>query len=356
MDIYVLNKNFQVVRVIDEYISVIWTSRYYTYGDFELYLGANKDILNDLKYGYYLVRDKDMTNTEYHNVMIIMNREMVTDSENGDKIIITGQCLKSILNRRVFTQTIFTDVNTLEADLLWLVMHNFKYPTDTDRTIDISLGMNRLRNTYNPSFQMTGKTVGEAYYELCQTYGYGYDIYIKNGAFFIELYEGEDRSYSQSTNPYVTFSPEFDNLISCDYKEMREDYANVAYVAGEGEGAQRKIEEVGTKTGLDRIEIWVDARNASSNDGEISDTEYRKQLRQDGRDALAEHKAMATFEGNILNAVNYELGVDYFLGDIVQIENSYDLSVHARIIEVIESEDETGKQIIPTFSEMEVTS
>lgn len=40
MDLYVLNKNLETTGVIDAYESLIWTPRYYTYGDFELYLPA----------------------------------------------------------------------------------------------------------------------------------------------------------------------------------------------------------------------------------------------------------------------------------------------------------------------------
>ena len=40
MDLYVLNKSLETTGVIDSYESLIWTPRYYTYGDFELYLPA----------------------------------------------------------------------------------------------------------------------------------------------------------------------------------------------------------------------------------------------------------------------------------------------------------------------------
>ena len=40
MDIYVMNTSFEVVGVIDDYLSVIWSRRYYTEGDFELYVSA----------------------------------------------------------------------------------------------------------------------------------------------------------------------------------------------------------------------------------------------------------------------------------------------------------------------------
>ena len=59
MDIYVLNKNLETVAIIDTYKSLIWTKRYYTYGDFELYVPADKELLNYLKEDYLLVRDDD---------------------------------------------------------------------------------------------------------------------------------------------------------------------------------------------------------------------------------------------------------------------------------------------------------
>ena len=59
MDIYVLNSNFEKIGVIDAYQSVIWTTRYFTPGDFEVYIPADKDLLNLLQVDYMLVRDKD---------------------------------------------------------------------------------------------------------------------------------------------------------------------------------------------------------------------------------------------------------------------------------------------------------
>jgi hypothetical protein len=96
MDIYVLNKQFDEVAVIDAFVSVIWTTRYFTSGDFELYLQAEEGLLDVLQDGFYLVREADKAaNGIMRNVMIIENREIVTDAENGDNLIITGRCLKS---------------------------------------------------------------------------------------------------------------------------------------------------------------------------------------------------------------------------------------------------------------------
>lgn len=354
MNIYVLDTSFNVTAVIDEYISVIWTRRYFTYGDFELYMSAEERTLGILKEGLYLVREEDVSENEYRNVMIISNREITTDAENGDNLIVTGYCLKSILRRRVVSsQTILS--GKVANCIRQLIRDNIISPTDTRRKIsNFVFGTDSILTSKTMSMQITGNNLSDAIAEICTTYGYGYDVYIRNGNFVFEIYEGADRSYDQSANPYVVFSSEFDNLISSDYKQNRDTYANAVYVAGEGEGVNRKKVSVGTTTGLNRYEIWVDARNSSTNNGEISDSDYLAMLRNEGTEALSERVVTTSFEGEVDNTVNYTIGVDYFLGDLVQVENDYGISANTRIIEVIESEDENGKDIIPTFSDMEV--
>ena len=181
-------------------------------------------------------------------------------------------------------------------------------------------------------------------------------MYAENGKMLIELYKGENRSYSQTKNPYVTFSPDFDNLLSTDYQFDKRNYKNVALVAGEGEGLDRKTVAVGTASGLDRYELYVDSRNSSSNDGEITETEYNNILVEEGNEVLKEDGNIITenIEGQIEPLGNYVFNVDYFLGDVVEVVNEYGIETTPRIIEVIESEDETGSTTIPTFSTWEV--
>lgn len=352
MDIYVLDQSLNLTAVIDDYESVIWTKRYFTYGDFELMVAATPDILNLLQVGTYLVREQDCGVGEYHNVMIISNREIQSDAENGDNLIVTGYCLKSLLARRVIVnQTMLS--GTVEACIQQLINENIISPTDSSRAIsNFILGTDTLSTSESMRMQITGKNLAEAVSEICATYGYGYDVYISGSNFVFYLYEGTDRSFDQNTNPHVVFSTEFDNLLSSNYKENRDNYANVAIVAGEGQGTARKKVTVGTATGLNRYELWVDDRNVSSNDGEISDAEYTALLTQGGEEKLSETTVTTSFEGEILDNANYVLGQDYFLGDLVQIENDYGISSAARIIELIESLDENGENVIPTFSEM----
>ena len=354
MNVHVLDKTFKDIYVIDSYISLIWTRRYFSYGDFELYISAEKALLDVLQEGYYLVREKDIKPTGMYNVMIINSREIQTDAENGDNLTIKGWCLKSILKRRVIVnQTVLQ--GSLQACLHSLIEQNIINPTDTSRKIsNFILGTDTFTDTTKVKMQITGTNLADAFEEICTSYGIGYDVFLQNGNFVFYLYKGEDRSYAQNVNPHVVVSEEFDNLLSSDYQQSREDFANVAIVAGEGEGNARKKVTVGTASGIDRYELWVDARNASSNDGEITDAQYLDMLTTDGVEALNESKTTTVLSGEILNGVSFIINQDYFLGDIIQFENDYGISASTRVIEVIESDDDTGENIIPTFTDMEV--
>lgn len=354
MNIYVLNQSFEIIAIIDEYESIIWTTRYFTYGDFELYLSAENDLMDLLQIGNYLVRDKDVNGAIYQNVMIIRNVEITTDAEDGDHLIVTGYDLKSILNRRIIPEqtNLYGNVDALLQNLVYTEIIN---PSIAARQIsNFTAGVNKIQTVYTMRQQITGKNLGEIMAKICTAYGYGYDVYIDNGNFVFYVYEGADRSYNQNVNPYVVFSDNYGNLLSSDYVINNDNFANVAVVAGEGEGLDRKKVTVGDASGLERYEVWIDSRNTSSDDGTISEDEYLELLAQEGVESLSEMETTTTFSGEIDDSTNYTINVDYFLGDIVQIENDYGIQATTRIIEIIESEDDTGNSVIPTFAEMEV--
>ena len=104
--------------------------------------------------------------------------------------------------------------------------------------------------------------------------------------FVFKLYAGADRTYAQTENPYVVFSPKFENIANSNYLESKKEYKNVALVAGEGEGAERKTTSVGEGSGLERRELFVDARDISTTTEDnvtLSDEEYKKQLNVNNR-------------------------------------------------------------------------
>lgn len=346
MQYYLLDKDLNIVDIIDSYESVIWATRYYTVGDFELCVPATIKNVQMFKDDYYIIRDDDLT-----QAMIIKKIQLVTDVEDGDQLIITGKSLKSILNRRIIaSQT--TLAGYAEVGIRRLVTENAINPDNSERKISKLVLGAEAGFTETISAQYTGDNLGETVGTICKTLGWGYDVLLDldDKVFIFILYKGLDRSYNQKDNPHVVFSNEYENLLRTNYTRDNENYKNVAVVAGEGEGVARKSVTIGTATDLDRYELYVDARDLSSNEGEITATDYDNLLIERGQEALAETVTTEDIDGEVETNYTNELNKDYFLGDIVEVINEYGVEMTPRIIEVIESEDATGHYTIPTFA------
>ena len=76
---------------------------------------------------------------------------------------------------------------------------------------------------------------------------------------------------------------------------------------------------------------------------------YSVYLLTRGYEKLAEYGAVTSFEGTIEPNTTFIYKQDYFLGDLVTVENEYGISVGARITEVIEVSDDTGYSVQPKF-------
>lgn len=138
--------------------------------------------------------------------------------------------------------------------------------------------------------------------------------------------------------------------------EANSSLKTVTLVGGEGEGSARKYTTVGGGIGLNRRELFTDARDISSdvgNDVTLTDAEYTALLQQRGKEKLAENTYVASFEGQVETTVMFKYGKDFFNGDVVQIANEYGHKTKARIVEIVMSEDESGISTYPTFKTLE---
>ena len=349
MDLMVLNTNLDAISVVDAYQSFIWTDRYFKCGDFELYAPMSTDILSVFKQDYYLQR----RGTD--RLMIIEKILIETDVESGDHITITGRSLESILDRRVIWGQIMLSGNLQNAIELLLddciinpsnvnrKIPNFIFKASTDPAI----------TSLTIEAQYTGDNLYDVIQQICEERGIGFKVTLNDSKQFVfELYSGVDRSYDQTTLPYVVFSPSFDNVISSNYVESKASMKNVALIGGEGEGSARKYAASGNYIGLNRREMFVDARDISSDVGEgdpLTTEEYTALLVQRGKEKLSEYKDVTSFEGQMETSIMYKYGEDFFEGDIVQMMNEYGHNAKVRVLEVITSENEEGTSTYPTF-------
>ena len=348
MYINVLNGGFGKIGIVDNFSSLIWTKRYFECGDFEVYVRADSDTLALFQQGTYVSRDDD------DMICIIETIKLDTDVENGNYLTVSGRCLKSMLERRI----VWYQTNLYgRADLALeqLIDHNAINTDNINRDfLNLSIGSTPYTDE-TVSKQITGANLYDCVVDFCKSFGWGFEIVRQGSGLKFNAYVGANRTASQSRNPKVVFSAEYDNLPRTNYLYSVLNYRNTARVAGEGEGTLRKTAIIGNdNTDLDRYEVFVDARDVSSNNGEIKDDDYYKLLVQRGKDKLSESPLTMNVDGEIDATEQYVYKEDYFVGDIVQIKTEYGINATARILEVIECEDETGHKIIPTFSSWEV--
>lgn len=354
MDIYVLNGLSGAVDIISTYQSVIWNTQYFGQNDFELVVNASTKNVNVLKPGAYLVRDIDITSDSYNNVMVIQNYKLDFDSEKGWLLTLTGKGLKNdILKKRiVWNQTNLTGY--AEVGIRQVITENIINPSDSDRAVSnfILDDINNFEETIE--LQLFGENLADWMEEICTTYNYGWDVYIKNSKYVFKLYKGTDRTYNQSSVMPVVFSPEFDNLLSSSYSYNMDGYKNAALIGGEGEGTDQRLASVGTSTGLDRYEAYINGSSVSSNGEIITAETYIQMLEEYGQNQIDQTALTESFSGEIEPDGLYKINQDYFLGDLVQIQNEKGIQATPRIIEIIYAIDENGMSVVPTFSKWEV--
>lgn len=353
MDINVYNTQFQLEATVDVYDSLIWTERYNECGDFEIVVPLEDQMLQTFRLERYLqIASSNMT-------MIVENIQISTDAENGDKMTVSGRSLESILDRRIIWGLQVLNGNFQNA-IKSLLDKSIISPSIADRRIP-NFVFRSSSDTKITGLQIEAQFTGDNIYDvisnLCYDRDLGFRILLtEDGIFEFGLYSGTDRTYDQFENPYVAFSPEFENLLDSTYKEETGWIKTVTLVAGEDQGTSRRYASVGTGSGLARREIFTDARDIQSEvtdvDGKeitLTDAQYTALLQQRGSEKLAEIKEDPTFDCEIETKITYIANQDFFKGDLVQISNGRGQEAKARIKEIIISDDANGTNVYPTF-------
>lgn len=384
MEIRILNKDLKWEYVVEGYKSFIWTERYREFGDFEIYLPMEPGLLDHFKMDYYVqIEDSD-------TLMIIEELKIITDPDDGDMLIVSGRDLSSILERRIsgnFNQYTNNDVKIVIAwDSVFVNNISMKGVSETPTTLirkipgyeskDPSEYMEDSPEIYektigsnSSTFSFNGKSVVDILNDFLNILDCGFKtVYTpeksKNYVFYFYFYKGIDRSYQQKENPYVIFSKSFGTLLSSSFTNSKKKYKNAAagimtstLVINKNNRNQNQILFYWGDTytefqGLDRREIIfnIDSTNTHEFNSEKNQTENLKAL---VRMQLGRYKEKKEFEGVGEETPQWQYRKDYFLGDIVQLEDGYGNSGPARITEYTFCDDTSnGFQHYPTFSKV----
>jgi len=356
MDIVFLDEDFEEIYLLDSFKSLIWTERYWKTGDFDLACAPSVEILEALTDTKYfeltgVVRD-------WKRKMRLETINIKTDTEDGDLLIIQGRDLSSILGGRIIWNPTIIDGN-LQIGIQGLINDAIISPTDTDREIDnfnFVSSTDPLITALTAETQFQGEFVLDAISQLCIANGIGFRVIWNQtlSAFRFALIVGVNRSFDQTANATVAFTSALDNLINADYVASGRPEKNVCLVAGEaGVGNVRTTVEVGSGSGLDRKEVYLEAnitRNTPA--GEMTDEEYEDALAGKGLEELAKRPYLVAFDGEV-DTVMYAYGTEFSMGDLLQIADDYGHAGKARVTEMIYSQDSEGIKLYPTFETVE---
>lgn len=346
-----LDKDLTPIDRIDVYDSAIWAERHREHGDFELYGRPQVLISKGVSTGRFLARQGS------DRVMFIENVSINTDVDEGAYATVTGRSLECMLKRRVLWPPVAVD-GTVPSVIGHLLESTVINPSDPRRRIP-NFVMQEPTDSYisetEMSAQFAGETVYDAIVAICEVYDLGFKIIVSDGVFVFILYKGTDRSFNQDTNPYVIFSPDFDNIAGSSYSHTTDTMTTFAYVAGEeSEDSSRLTAEVDLgPTGIDRVELFVDAGDILSTDedgNEYTQDEYGAFLEERGLESLSENSATEFFEASMDTHGAFVYGKDFFLGDTVQIKNEFGIAAASQVLEIVYTKDSTGETIVPTFA------
>lgn len=347
MELYIFDASLNFVGMMDNFASLQWTRRYAKCGDFELHCSLSPETLALLQKGN-IVWKKDDPEAGY-----IEYRQLAQDIDGKETLVMKGKFLSGYLNRRIIWGEEILQT-TAESAMRTLVTKNGITPTDTNRIIpSLMLGAS---GGYPQAveYQTSYKNLLGEIESLCGLSELGYRVRfdIPNKKLVFEVYAGLDRSVNQSVNPRAIFSKEFENILTQQYTDSLNNYRNLALVGGMGEGAARKLVTVGTSTGLDRFELFDDAKDLTNvvDTVTLTDLEYTNTLIERGNSKLSETVEIQTFDSTINLDSNLIYKTDFDLGDIVtHTSKKWGLTLDTRITEIKEIYEEAGPSINVTF-------
>ncbi|WP_346935302.1 hypothetical protein [Clostridium sp.] len=333
--IRIFDKNINFLGEIDSYTSLLYISKWETYGEFEFHVSNfNKELLQK---GNIIMLGKDGNRTG-----VIEHFEV--NQENTEDIVIKGFSLGYWLTNRITVPPkgyAYHSFNTtVEEIMLALVKTNTIDPLDINRKIPNLILESSLNRGIKLEFQTRYKVLSEELTKLSKASGLGWTITLdyKSKKFIFKVLEGKNLSAEQSINPPQIFSVDYDNVRKQNYIESNIGYKNCGYVAGQGEGENREIQTLNNDLiGFDRREIFIDARDISEG-GNLVDRAKVK---------LSETPQVSSFECEV-EPKDYKS--NWNLGDIVTTVNKkMKLIIHNRVTEVREVWERSGYKVEPTF-------
>jgi len=358
MEVYILDSLLRRERVVDKFLSLIWTERFSSWGDFELVLHSTPETRRLFISGIKLAIN------ESYRVMIVETVENNTDAEGKELLRVSGRSLESMLESRAAKNTLsdlttepkwiltgtpgnivrqlFHDIcvtgNLDPGDVIPFIIEDSIFPEDTigEPTVTVTVSLDPM-------------TLYQAMKDVCDLYDMGFRI-VRNfdlAQLYFDVYVGSDRTTSQATLPAVVFSPDLDNLQNTTELTTISGAKNIAYVFSPvGYEVVVPIDVAPDVEGFDRRVLVVKADDITDPDPPTASA----LMIQRGLEELSKNRAISGFDGELSQNSQYRYGTDYNIGDLVEIRNVDGVTNKMQVTEQIFVSDSEGERTYPTLS------
>lgn len=317
--IRIIDGKFNFLGIIEDYSSFYFIRNYYQAKEFQLICSSKyKDRLKD------------------GNILFITPKkpliiENVSIDESKKQITVKGRDLKCILERRITVPPPGQIHDSFKGNAEDVIKHyvetNAVNPIDRKRKInELAIAPSKHRGK-SISWQSRYRYLNYEINNIGSSIGLGWKVTLdlKNKKFIFDVIEGIDLTISKSK---VIFSDDFNNITDVIKTNDSKNYKTMGYVAGQGEGANREVEEVyrNNEIGLNRRELFIDARDIE--EGE------KEKLTDRAKAKLNSFDYINSTESTVVNT-NFIYEKDWDLGDIV-IRKMDDDSENLRVTEITE--------------------
>lgn len=336
--IRVYDKNLIFLKEISDFTAGIYHSKWNTYGTFEFYLPER---IPCIEKDNIIIWNHD---TRKNGVI----KYIECSDEKG--VVVKGYSLLYLLRNRIALPPDGLDYDVLEGShescMITLMEHNVINPANESRKMPLWEREENQARGEKTKYQARHEEILDALTELSKAslLGIGANVDLARKKIVFEIKEGIDKTIQQHERPPVVFSDTRGNVDNRAYILNDADSRNCAYVAGQGEGAERTIVVVGDEyAGADRREVLIDAR----------DVEDAAELPERGRAKLADMLPAESYTTDV-EVDGYE--DKWFLGDFVTVfDEEYGVTLMKQVLEVEEDMDENGYIVTPTFGIPEKT-
>lgn len=359
--LFALNSNFGQSDIIDEYSSLIWTERYNDSGEITLVIPVDSESAGMIVTGALLSIE------ESKDVMLVD-----TVSIKDEQITAVGKSLTEFLKQRLLRNTWSAvkdhwTINDIPGHIAGTIVSQMCGAGGLMATGAVLLnGANEVL----PNL-VIGSLAGGASTRVAVPYGNVYDgvktvcdgddlgfrLYpqLKTGGYdlIFTTYAGLDRTSSQSTNPLVIFEKAMDSFTDVESIRSIEGYVTAAYSWPSGITAQSQIGSAFSSgasgfTGFNRRTLMVDATDVNVADYSAADLGVILDKR--AKDAIVNNNYVRLLDGQLVPQNPFVYGVDYTLGDVIELRDPTSTVQKARITEYIRSWDSAGETAYPTLS------